>query len=1080
MSDPSGTLRLCDSDEKRLAEFLRQGGIFCAGLPPPSALAHLAWAARTGFMRPFVWIADGPRSLDVLYQDLSTLAGQDASPLFFYPAWECFPGSGAVQPADLAGDRLATLQRCLSDREPVLIATCIQALMQKAPDPATLRDRSRRIRTGDQVELDDLCAMLGGSGYDFQHEVQAKGQASRRGGILDIWPPASEWPLRIELFGSTVESIRAFDPAEQRSVEALSDCALSPAREGACTASLASYLPPETVWVWVEPDRIEHHVALYEEMIREARAEAAATRFDASGLRYQVHFTLAENRVEHRFAFESLEGVPSLGAGRLRPDLMADQRERFIAGLARRASEGWTVRVYFSTQGALQRFAETLSGGATQFDLRLGTLSEGYASDALKHIAVAESDFHGRRKEMRGRYDLHAKRAGPTPATGDRIADWSEIQPGDLVVHVDHGIGKYRGLFEIEFNGEPQEVLTIEYADAAKLYVPVSQTHLLSRYVGVGKQRPPLHTLGGKRWQKDKIAAEKAVQDLAASLLQTQAVRDSLPGHAFAHDTTWQMEFEASFPFQETPDQAQAIDAVKRDMENPRPMDRLVCGDVGYGKTEVAMRAAFKAVMDGKQVALLVPTTVLAQQHYDTFSQRMAAWPARIEMLSRFQTPAEQDDIVRRLDEGTADIVIGTHRLVQKDVRFKDLGLVIIDEEQRFGVKHKEHLKQMRKLVDVLTLTATPIPRTLYLSLTGAKDLSTIQTPPVERMPIETLVVENTDEVVRHAILSELNREGQVYFLHNRVQSIENAWQRLRKIAPEARIEIAHGQMPEKQLAFIMRSFVRGEFDVLLCTTIIESGLDIPNVNTIVIERADRFGLAELYQLRGRVGRYKRKAYAYLLLPKHGQLFDTARKRIGAIKRYSHLGAGFRLALRDLEIRGAGNILGAEQSGHIAAVGFDLYCQLLKRTVAHLKGEALPPIVDVEMKLDFIDLSPRSPDGGSAAVIPADYVEDESQRIDVYRKLAGAGTPAELDAERERIRDRFGRIPPALDRLLKTVRLRLDAAAKSVTAIETQGDKVLLTRRGDFVTVENKFPRLKAKSPGGKLDELREIVRRLM
>ncbi len=950
--------------------------------------------------------------------------------------------------------------------------------MQSVPDLSALQAQTLALKAGTEIEPAEVTKFLSALGYEVQHEVTAKGHVSPRGDILDLWPPTAEWPIRVEFFGATVESIRAFDPIEQRSRETVTDVSLSPALELDARSSFRSYLPADTVTCLVEPDRIEHHAALMAEMLK-AHPSVCAQPFSPADGFARIAFTLLEGPDTHRFAYAPLDGAPTLGENALRPDLMDEARAKFIAGFVQRAREQWSVSVYFATEGARARFAESHPDAARWFSIRQGALSEGFQSSEQRRALISETDLFGRRRELRGRYDLHAKRGGPNQPSGERIADWSDLQPGDLVVHVDHGIGKYLGLFEIDFNGESQEALTVEYAGGAKLYVPVAQSHLLSRYIGVGKHKPDLHALGGKRWEKDKVAAENAVRDLAATLLQTQAARDALPGHVFAKDSPWQHEFEASFPFQETPDQLQAIAAVKRDMEASRPMDRLICGDVGYGKTEVAMRAAFKAVADGKQAAMLVPTTVLAQQHFDTFTRRMSAWPLRIEMLSRFQTAAQQRDIVKRLGEGLVDIVIGTHRLVQSDVQFKNLGLVIIDEEQRFGVKHKEHLKQMRQLVDVLTLTATPIPRTLYMSLTGAKDLSTIQTPPAERLPIETIIAENTDDAVRRAILAELNREGQVFYLYNRVQSIEIAWHRLRKIVPEARIEIAHGQMDEKQLAFIMRAFVRGEFDVLLCTTIIESGLDIPNVNTIIIERADRFGMAELYQLRGRVGRYKRKAYAYLLLPRHGQLFDLARKRIGALKRYSSLGSGFKLALRDLELRGAGNILGSAQSGHIAAVGFDLYCQLLKRTVAQLKGEKPPAIIDVELALDFLSLSPAADHEENSASIPGSFVEDESQRIGLYRKIASAGTNAELDAVRDEIRDRFGKLPAALDRLLALARLRMDAAGRGISKIEVQEGKVLLTRRGNLITVAGKFPRLTAKGPANQIEELRRIARRL-
>ena len=1101
MRDPEGTpatapwaSSLGKTERDTLAKLFRQGGTFCARIPPTPALAWLAIAIHREFKRPVVWVADGPRSLDVFFQDLVTLTqvsgvSFQVSPAFF-PAWESLPGHGAPPHADLVGDRLRTLQRCLDPDPPAIIATCVQALMQRTLSPDLLRAHSFTFRKGAYIELAEITAMLELSGYTFYPEVQAKGHAAVRGGILDLWPPGAAWPFRVELFGPTIESIRTFDPASQTSTGEIDSASLSPSGEPTdqLKGSLLDFLPAGAAWAWIDADSIAHHAEMYGDIIRTAKADHVTQpleviRSHISDLTSQISFTLTGTPAS--LNLDPVESLPVLSGQMLQPDVIEKSRTEFLERLTARAREGWATHVFFSTPGSRDRFAESHPAAAKLFTIHTGALSEGFTYPPAKLTVLAESDFYGRRKEIRGRYDPHGQkseeRAKPSKAPGilgERIAEWTDIQPGDLVVHVDHGIGKYLGLFEIEFNGQQQEVLAIEYAEKAKLYLPVAQTHLLSRYVGVGKRRPDLHTLGGKRWEKEKVAAEKSVQDLASLLIETQAQRDALAGHAFPPDTPWQHEFEASFPFKETPDQERAIIETKRDMESTRPMDRLVCGDVGYGKTEVAMRAAFKAVMDGKQVGMLVPTTILAQQHYDTFCERMAAYPVRIAMLSRFQTASEQAKIIGKLGEGSLDIVIGTHRLIQKDVAFKDLGLVIIDEEQRFGVKNKEHLKHLRKLVDVLTLTATPIPRTLYMSLTGAKDLSTIQTAPVERLPIETIVVQNSDEIVRKAILDELNREGQIYYLHNRVRSIYQVKERLQKLVPEARIEVGHGQMNEDELSAIMHAFVRGDFDVLLCTTIIESGLDIPNVNTILIDRADRFGMAELYQLRGRVGRYKRRAYAYLLLPRHGQLFDMARKRIGAIKRYSHLGAGFKLALRDLEIRGAGNILGAAQSGHIAAVGFDLYCQLLKRTVAQLKGETAPPIIDVEVKLDFIDLSPGASDGPNAAVIPVSYVEDENLRIGLYRLIAGASSGKELESVLAGMRDRFGKIPPAADRLVSIARLRIAAAGKRIRRIEVNGDKVMMTQRKDFITTDGKFPRLKSRSAADKLAELLAIVKK--
>ena len=576
------------------------------------------------------------------------------------------------------------------------------------------------------------------------------------------------------------------------------------------------------------------------------------------------------------------------------------------------------------------------------------------------------------------------------------------------------------------------------------------------------------------------------MRDVAAEMLSIQAARDSQPGHAFGPDTRWQQEFEASFIFEETPDQLRAIQETKADLERARPMDRLICGDVGFGKTEVAIRAAFKAVMGGKQVAILVPTTVLAQQHYNTFSERMADYPVRVELLSRFRSRRQQQQVVRDLALGSVDIVVGTHRLVQSDIVFKDLGLVVVDEEQRFGVLHKERLKQLRTLVDVLTLSATPIPRTLYLAMCGARDMSTIQTPPQDRLPVETIVSPYDERLIRNAIERELNRGGQVFFLHNRVMTIDTMARKLENLVPQARIVVGHGQMHSDDLERVMTQFVNGEADILLSTTIIESGLDIPNANTIIIDRADRFGLSDLYQLRGRVGRYKHQAYALLLIPRHAGLLAEARKRISAIRQYATLGSGFKIAMRDLEIRGAGNLLGAEQSGHITAVGFDLYCQLLKQSVSALKGEPVRPRITVEVNLDFLQVgidgatpvtepSSRNPHYATAS-LPYSYIADSRQRIGIYRKLAECDTHASVKALEAELSDRFGPPPEPVKHLLGLTDMKVLAAERNVTRIEAADDRLMLTRNGDFIQVGGRFPRLTARTASARLKEIRRVL----
>src|SRR5216110_557010 len=651
-----------------------------------------------------------------------------------------------------------------------------------------------------------------------------------------------------------------------------------------------------------------------------------------------------------------------------------------------------------------------MSGTIEGVDFVEGTLARGFCFPAANLVVLSAA-------ELFGRFAVHARRHLRRAERHRAQIDFSELNEGDLVVHLEHGIGRFLGLLKLlvakgrapaspaSLELRPPEkarlveteVLALEFADEAKLYVPLEQAYLVSRYVGAGKKSPPLSSLGDGKWARAKVKAAASIFDYAGKMLAIQAERQMHPGYAFAPDTKWQAEFERSFPFRETPDQMKAIIDTKIDMEHPRPMDRLICGDVGFGKTEVAVRAAFKAVMDGKQVAVLAPTTVLAQQHFEVFRQRMLDYPVRIEMLSRFRSQSEQKKVLKLLREGGVDIIICTHRLISGDVVFKELGLVVIDEEQRFGVLHKEKFKELFKLVDVLTLSATPIPRTLYLSLVGIKDMSTIETPPLNRLPVETVVAGYDERIIRDAIDRELGRQGQVFFLHNRVMTIERARDRIVDLCPQAKVEIGHGQMDADELEAVMARFITGKIDVLVCTTIIESGLDIPNANTIIIDRADQFGLADLYQLRGLVGRAEHKAYAYLLLPREMMTVGAARKRISAIKQYSSLGAGFRIAMRDLEIRGAGSMLGTAQSGHIIAIGFDLYCQLLKQAVAQLKGEKTRARLEVEVRLDFVatneaEFIQTGPETRVPAFIPTSFVTDPTLRIQAYRHLAGITT----------------------------------------------------------------------------------------
>lgn len=1061
-----------------------------------SALAYVLLRARDYFTNSILCVTDGPRTQDQLFHDLLSLDAGSEENLAFYPGWETLPDEDSGPHPDIVGDRLAVLHALSQPAAPKVTITTVQAIMQKTISLDRLRRDTLKLSLGDDTGPEKLTDSLSALGYRLQVQISEKGEAAVRGCILDVWPLSEPWPLRLDFFGDSLESIRAFDPNTQRSIETRQEATISPAAEwaaegaGQLDADLFDAIHGDTCFVWLDPPTLALHAEVFEETVEELSHGALALTYQEAQARAANCSTFGSLYIgagpdsDAEFAtlgIRAIEGIPAVPGPSDSPDPLEKERIRFLAELDGARTGGARVSFYFNTEGTRDRFsgfvAAHVPGLHQHAERHLGQLSEGFEVPGTGRIVVSESDVYGTRKAVRGRYDLHASRRGPSRLASLHVLDWTDLRPGEFVVHIEHGIGKYLGLQEIDTHGTTQEVLSVEYAEKARLYIPVGQTHLLSRYVGTGAKPPGLHRLGGRRWKNEKRAAQLAVRDLAAMMMETQALRDTHAGFAFAPDDDWQREFEASFPYQETRDQHQAIQDVKADMERPRPTDRLVCGDVGYGKTEIAMRAAFKAVMSGKQVGMLVPTTVLAQQHYDTFRARMKAFPITIEMLSRFQTRSRMTDITGQLRAGSVDIVIGTHRLLQRDVEFQDLGLLIIDEEQRFGVEQKEYFKQVRQLVDVLTLSATPIPRTLYLSLLGAKDMSTIQTPPQERLPIETFIGPYSEDLIRHAVLRELNREGQVYFLHNRVLSIRRVEDRLKHLVPEAKIAVGHGQMKEGELATVMRAFYEGSIDVLLCTTIIESGVDIPNVNTIIIDRADRFGLAELYQLRGRVGRYKHQAYAYLLLPPSGSMISAARRRISALQRYGSLGAGFKLALKDLEIRGTGNLLGAEQSGHIGAVGFELYCQFLTRTVARLQGEVVPSLIETELKLDFLNFSTAAADGEDGAVIPLSYIDDEDLRVHAYRKISTTSSEEAIDALFSEFGDRFGPVPSAVNRLLKMCRVRILAASKDITLVETRGDRVMMTRNNDYLKDGSRFPRLTAPAADARLNQLITIVR---
>ncbi len=974
----------------------------------------------------------------------------------FLPEAEFAAVENVLPDPEITAERLALLAKIDSEPGPHVIVTTRASLEQPAPKRGAVSAATLKIKRGATSTMEQLLEKLSGSGYERVAQVTTRGQFAVRGGIVDLYSWQAPLPVRLEFFGDNVESLREFDIDTQTSVRDLRQIDILLGAAGDQSGFVRDYIGKEDLTIDVEPEEAaENSTALSAQVVQISEGWIESGPEDFSG------------------AFQDCD----IGEFAVGDFLLAEaKRDQFIKRLNEWRKNKAQIVVYFQTEGEIERFRELISGDVLQdVDLILGTMARGFCFPPADLVVLSAA-------ELFGRFAPHARRRLYHAERHRAQIDFSELNEDDLVVHLEHGVARFAGLTCIPTttNGE-QEVLALEFADEAKLYVPLEQAYLVSRYVGVGKRSPQLSSLADSKWARAKKNATSSIFDYAGKMLAVQAERETVPGHAFGPDTKWQREFEHSFPFRETPDQMKAIIDAKIDMEQARPMDRLICGDVGFGKTEVAIRAAFKAVMDGRQVAVLAPTTVLAQQHFEVFRQRMLDYPVRIEMLSRFRSQGEQRKILELLRQGGVDIVIGTHRLISGDVVFKDLGLVVIDEEQRFGVLHKEKFKELFKLVDVLTLSATPIPRTLYLSLVGVKDMSTIETPPLNRLPVETIVCGYDERIIRDAINRELERQGQVYFLHNRVQTIDRVREKIVDLVPQARVEIGHGQMDSDELEDVMARFVAGKIDVLVCTTIIESGLDIPNANTIVIDRADRFGLADLYQLRGRVGRAEHKAYAYLLLPREMMTIGAARKRINAIKQYSSLGAGFRIAMRDLEIRGAGSILGTAQSGHIMAIGFDLYCQLLKQAVAQLKGRKFQPRLEVDLRIDFVatneaEFAQLGPEQRMPAFVPANYVSDTGLRIKAYREVAEISTRDQFDRVQREWRDRFGKFPEAVDNLFLLAEIKLAAAKAGIRRVEVRERKLMLTRRGEFILVDGKFPRLVAKPT--HLGEILELTKK--
>jgi len=990
--------------------------------------------------RPILHVGPHIDDADRAFDDLKTFG---AAGVELLPAWE-----GEEDLADATDETRAERLRIVSlladpnggNHRDLVIAAPVQALCQPIPKLSALRESSLELKRSEDLDPEAVVEWLVQNSFERVDAIDLPGQFARRGGIIDIYAPlASEKvgrtedggqrtasvlnpqseALRIEFFGDTIESIREINLDTQRSTHEIESIGIVAAASDAVVEQrelFTNILPDDALVVFEEPAEVEEVANVFLARLEKAGRLYTWTDIFGSVARLpQLHICrFAAGRPDE---FLKLD-VKSIQQFERKASSLWAGHKAALEELIQRTKEGSKVFFFCESPAEVQRVTEIIKeiGGDLphNFQLPLGYVHQGFVVESLNIIVVSHH-------ELFGQYALR-RRERPARATAP-VDSLAELQPGEYVVHVSYGIGKFLGTETIEEKGGKAEYLTIEYADSVKIQVAVQNIALVQKYIGTSPKRPTLSKVGSKRWQKQKEKVAESVRDLAAELLEVQAKRQAIGGIPYEEDSNWQMEFEESFPYQETPDQIGAIREIKADMQEPIAMDRLLCGDVGYGKTELAMRAAFKAVENGKQVAVLVPTTVLSVQHGRTFSERFADFPMTVEVLNRFKTGRQAKDILKRTREGHVDILIGTHRLLSGDVAFKDLGLLVIDEEQRFGVEHKERLKRMRVNVDILTMTATPIPRTLHMALLGLRDISSLATAPLDRRSIVTSVTTYNQELIRKAIYRELNRQGQVFFLHNRVQSIEKkAWE-IQQLAKDAKVGIAHGQMSKRELEDAMINFVLGDTDVLVCTTIIESGLDIPNANTIFINDADRFGLAEMHQLRGRVGRYKHRAYAYMLLPNTRPISPIAAKRLKAIEEYSHLGAGFRIALRDLEIRGAGNILGPEQSGHIQMVGYQMYCEMLGNAVHEMKHEKVEPLPTT-----MIDL-------GTPTYIPKNYIPLDRHRMDVYRKIAVARTPADLQQIEAELADVYGPVPDEVKLLLDIGELRIAAAKWDIRSI---------------------------------------------
>lgn len=1073
------------------------------GLPRAARLPLLA-SLHQDFAAPILLVTDRADHALSLFDELGFWVKSpryhfaEPNPLFYeQAAWGVATRRDRLQTLTaLAAYHLPFVQK--PDVPPIFV-TSARSLMTRTLLRRDFLKACKKLAVDQTAQPDGLLRQWSEIGYQRVNTVLEPGQFSRRGGILDIWAAAERLPVRLDFFGDEIETIRKFDPASQRTVENLDSIIITPAREFIASgeqaielsefqipllhpqpASLLDYLPQKALVLVDDLSTVESMAAEVEEQAVKLRQESIqeetlSADFPLPYIPWSELFDNVQERayleMGHSTAVEIDESDNSLSSSFGHDERFGGRLKQFVEYLVSIVETGEKIIIVSRQAKRLEELWLDADVEAESQNPKFveSSLSEGFTlSDhaTVTHLITDSEIFGWERPQPR-------RRQRPVAETPESV--YADLQVDDYVVHIDHGVGRFAGLVQRELDNHIREFLAVEYEGGGQLYVPVHQADRLTRYIGAEGAVPALDRLGGQDWHERKGRVKQAVIQVAQDMLDLYARRNVVKGYAFKPDTEWQKELEDSFPYVETEDQKRALMDIKRDMESTRPMDRLLCGDVGYGKTEVALRAAFKAVMDGKQVAILVPTTVLAQQHYETFLQRLAAFPVKVEMLSRFRTPREQTIILFGLASGEIDIVIGTHRLISSDVQFKELGLVVIDEEQRFGVTHKEHLKKLRTEVDVLTLTATPIPRTLYMALTGVRDISNLNMAPEERLPIVTHVGPYSPKLVRQAILRELERGGQIFFVHNRVNTIDAMKVHLTQLVPEAQVDIGHGQMPENQLADVMHRFNAGETDVLLSTTIIESGLDIPNANTLIVDRADTFGLAQLYQLRGRVGRGAARAYSYFF--RHGKLSPTqdGQQRLEVIAENTQLGAGYSIAMRDLEIRGAGDLLGTRQHGHIQAVGFHLYTRLLADAVRQIRRiEASKK--NGELKADgetmLLSLSsfqqpismPVNVDLPLAVGIPANYIADQDLRLRLYRRIADLRDETEIDALSSEFRDRFGELPEMLENLFYQMRVKLRAEKAGLSAINWESGQIVL--RYPSTTEEKDGKRLADLGPG--------------